>query len=159
MAEEGSEDQSETGGSLRAKLEASNAENREMAAELRSFKAAKEIADKGYKHVTLDDLKDVSLTELSAKAAELETKKTADHEVVLRQVLAAQGYDGDALDTAVSQLLNPEESHNEVSTRLASLGRISGGAPGAHDTEGRTGRHLIEAGLEENAEKAKKLRR
>lgn len=158
MADDGSEDQSETGGSLRSKLESSIAENRQLATELRSFKAAALIAEKGYKFVTADDLKDVSLAEFDAKAAELEAKQAKQEEVILRKVLANQGtYSEAELDSAVTRLLNPEESHAETSTRLQSLARIKGDAPSRHDGENSTGRTLIAEGLAENAAKRPKL--
>lgn len=157
MADEQPEGGSETGGSLRAKLEASLEANRQMAAELHGFKAQQIIAEKGYKHVTIDDLQGVDLTELATKAEAIEKQNLQLRETVLKETLQSQGLDGDRLDEAVKNLLHPQESHADTSTRLANLGRIAGGAPGAHDTENLTGRQLIMAGIEEN-EKSHKPR-
>lgn len=146
MADDGSEGQSETGGSLRSQLEATIAERNQMASELLGFKAAQEIGAKGYKHVTVDDLKGVKLDELPAKAAQIEKDKLAVRETVLRDVLKDQGYeDGERLDEAVKKLISPDESHAETSTRLANLGRIAGDFPATHEDEGLTGRKLLQA--------------
>lgn len=146
MADDGSEGQSETGGSLRSQLEATIAERNQMAQELLGFRAAQEISAKGYKHVTAEDLKGVKLDELPAKAAQIEKDKLAVRETVLRDVLKDQGYeDGERLDEAVKKLITPDESHAETSSRLANLGRINGDFPGAHEEETLTGRKLLQA--------------
>lgn len=148
MAEEGSEGQSETGGSLRAKLETALEENKQMVGELRTFKATQLITEKGYKYVTAADLEGVGLDELATKAATVESDKVKQEEVVLRDVLQRQGLEGAKLETAVKNLLHPQESHADTSTRLAGLGRIQGDHPSAHESEGLEGRDAIRAYFE-----------
>lgn len=154
MADDLDESESETGGSLRSKLEASVKANKQLADKLRTFEAKELIAAKGYKYVTAEDAAGVELDELPTKLAEIEKQKLATRESVLRDVLKGQGHeDGERLDEAVKSLLNPQESHAETSTRLASLSRISGDFPGVHDSDGLEGRALIRQGLIENASK------
>lgn len=145
MADDGSEGQSETGGSLRAKLETALEENKQIAGELRTFKASQIITEKGYKYVTAADLEGVGLDELASKAAAVEESKVKQEESVLRDVLQRQGLEGAKLDNAVKNLLHPQESHADTSTRLAQLGRIQGDHPSAHDTDHLEGRDLIRA--------------
>jgi hypothetical protein len=151
MAEEDPEGTTETGGSLRAKLEASQAENREMAKTLRPLLAAQVIAEKAYKYVKPEDLADVPLTELATKAEILNKQKGEVHEQVVRTILAEQGVADADLDTAVQRFLNPDaqESHADTSTRLASLGRIAGTAPESDKDKGAHGQDLIELALQQ----------
>jgi hypothetical protein len=153
MADEQPEGGSETGGSLRAKYEAALDESRQLAAELIAYKAKDVIQEKGYKFVTPEDLKGVGLNELAARAEAVEKQKLEIRETVLRDALAGQGLEGERLDDAVRNLLNPQESHAETSTRLAGLGRINGTFPAQGDTDGLEGRDLIRAAVAENANK------
>jgi hypothetical protein len=151
MAEEDPEGITETGGSLRAKLEASNAANRELESQLKPLLVAQEISSKGYKYVTPDDLKDVSLSELATKAAALEKSKIAARADVVKSILKDQGVADDELDAEVERFLNPDrtESHAEQSTRLADLGRIGGRISPSDKDKGLHGQDLIEAALQE----------
>lgn len=139
-----SEETTESGGSLRAKLEASLAENKTLAAELHQFKARDIITAKGLKHVRPDDLAGVSLADLEAKAEELEAQNAAADAEAVRRVLAAKGLDASAVDKAVTDLLSGE-STTETLDRIRSGGRIGGDPPGTNKFEGLYGRDKIYA--------------
>jgi hypothetical protein len=158
MAEEDPEGSSETGGSLRAKLEATQAANREMEAQLRPLMAAQVIADKGFKYLKPEDLKDVPLKELASKAEALNKANESIHVNVVKTILADQGVPDDEMDAAVERFLNPErgEAHAETSTRLAQLGSIGGRIPESDKDRGLHGQDLIQAGLEAKYAKTKR---
>lgn len=158
MADNDSEEQLETGGSLRAKLEATQAENRELASQLRPLMAQQEISSKGYRYITPDDLKEVPLKELSTQAAALEKAKADVHASVVKSILRDQGYADDELDAAVERFMNPDkqESHEETSTRLANLGRIGGKIPESDKDKGLHGQARIEAALSDKYAKTRR---
>lgn len=151
MADNESEDQLETGGSLRAKLEATQAENRELAAQLKPLMAERLIADKGFKYLKPEDLADVPLKELATKAEALNKAKESVHATVVKSILADQGVPDDELEAAVQRFLNPDkqETHAEASSRLADLGRIGGAIPETDKDKGLHGQARIEAALQE----------
>lgn len=155
MAENDSADTNEAGGTLRAKLEAALAEKRELESQLVPLKAAQVIGSKGYKYVTADDLKDVSLTEIEAKAATLEAQKEAMRLDVVKQILAEQGVDEASLESAAKRFIGAEKSETnaDVSTRLAGLSRIGGEIPESDVERGKTGVARIEAALQEKYSK------
>lgn len=149
MGEFDDESGNESGGQLRSKLEASLAAQRDMAKELRGFKATALIAEKGFRYVTAEDLADVDLAELGKSAAAIEDRKGKERETVLRQVFTDQGVAEDQLDNAVAQFLAPkQESRAEQSTRIADLGRVHGTRVDTSKT-GLTGQDLILASLKD----------
>lgn len=145
MSEElDSEETTESGGSLRAKLETTLAENRALAGQLAELKAKELISEKGLKHVQPGDLVGVNLTELEEKALELEAQKAAADAEALRRVLAARGLDAGEVDKVVNELISGESAADTLD-RIRSGGHIGGNPPGTNKFEGLYGRDKIYA--------------
>lgn len=146
--DDGSLDGTESGGQLRAKLEAALAANKTLTEEVLGFKAEKVISAKGFKFVTPEDLHGVGLDELETKAAEVEAAKAAQRESVVKQVLADKGLQGDQLDAALKNLLSPEQAQADAAIgRLAEVGRIQGNVPSTAGEQGLFGKSRIRAAL------------
>lgn len=147
MGEFDDESGNESGSSLRQKLEDTVKLNKEMAKELRGFKAEKLIAEKKLAYVKPEDLADVDLAELENKALQLNEQKEGERKAVLRSVLAEQGVPEDQLDNQIEQFLAPKpESVNQVSGRLADIGQIQGRYADT-STDNLTGPDLIYASV------------
>jgi len=86
-----SEEEKESGTSLRKKLETTLGENAKLKEQLVELAGKQLITEKGYKLVSVEDLKGVSLSELETKAQELETQKAAAEAETVRRVLASKG--------------------------------------------------------------------
>lgn len=144
---------SESGGTLRQKLEDALAANRTLHTELVGYKAKDVIGAEGFKYVTPEDLVGVPLGDLAAKAAEIETSKKEQRQTVLRDVLTERGVPADQLDKALEALIGkPEQSQqNATDGVLNSLGRIQGSAPGTLPEQGLFGVDRIRAGLAKNS--------
>ena len=146
--EHGSEEQNESGGLLRQKLEASLARNKELETLARTFQAKDLIREKGFTHLTPEDLMGFDDTELEAKATELETQKAAAEADVLRRALEAKGLTADQLDQALAALTSGTTGTNtQPGVREAS--RIGGAPPGSDRFAGLTGKDLLYAAYAE----------
>lgn len=144
----------ETGGSLRTKLESALATNASLTETLVSYKAKDVIQAKRLKHVTPEDFKGVKLDEIEAKADELEVAKAADAERVLRSVLASKGLEGDELEAEIAQLLGSDDS-KATEKRVQTVSRINGDRPGAAETQGLIGPAKIQAHFAAKARRRK----
>ncbi len=139
MDEDGSEETNESGGSLRTKLETALTDNAAMAQQLGHYKAVDIISAKGYKNVTPEDLANVKLGEMEAKAAELEEANGVRQAAAVRAVLSQKGLSGDQLDAAVADLMGPPTNDNGAALdRIRALGKVTGSAPSKDDDHGNT---------------------
>lgn len=142
--ENGSEDTNESASSLRKKYEAALEQNKAITARLAEREAKDLIREKGYKHLTAEDLKDVSLEDLATKAEELETQKAQADAEALRRVLGAKGISGDDLDKAVADIIG-SPANDGTQERIAAAGRIEGAPVGTNKFEGKSGKDLLYA--------------
>ena len=140
-----SEDEKESGGSLRKKLEAALEENRALKGEVTSFKAHQLIQEKGFKHLTVDDLKGVDLSELETKAAELEAQKEQQAAVTLRRVLEGKGLKDSELDQALQALLSEEDPAGAALDRIRQVSKVNGTPPAKVEEEGLFGPSRLRA--------------
>lgn len=147
MTAEDLDDDQESGRSLRDRLEAEIARNKEIATRL-----AKRVAQ-DFPHVSAEDLAGVSPDELETKAAELNQLKKQEREEILRSTLEERGLSGEQLDVAVQKLVSGEDSvvtaepSMDASTaRVASLGKLQGTVP-KPSTEGLWGASKIRAAV------------
>jgi hypothetical protein len=144
-------DGTESGSSLRDKLEAEIAARRDLESQLSSYKAKDLIAEKGWQHVNPDDLKGVGLAELETKGAELEASKAALKESVLKEVLSKQGITGDDLNDAVSKLVgkvaSPADDTTAALARMRAAQSAAGSPVGKLETPGVFGASRIRAAL------------
>jgi len=143
-----SEEEKESGTSLRKKLETTLGENAKLKEQLVELAGKQLITEKGYKLVSVEDLKGVSLSELETKAQELETQKAAAEAETVRRVLASKGLADSELEQAVEALLgkSEEQQQTEALSRIAGLGRAMGTPPSKVDeTKGLFGRSRLEA--------------
>lgn len=148
MAEDfDSEDEKESGSSLRKKLEAALKERDEAVQAAVSAKAQVLISEKGYKHLTAEDLHGVSLSELEAKAEELETQKTAADAAAIRRVLEAKGFKDSELEEAVKGLLGDGQQidTNATQDRIRDAARLQGTPPAQIQDKGLSGKDLLYA--------------
>jgi hypothetical protein len=146
MAEDfDSEDEKESGSSLRKKLEAALKERDEALKVAIASKAQVLIGEKGYKHLTAEDLAGVSLSDLEAKADELEAQKAAADAAALRRVLEAKGFKDSELDQAMKGLLGDEPDQNATQDRIRDAARLQGTPPPQIQDKGLMGRDLLYA--------------
>lgn len=131
-----SEDEKETGSTLRSRFEQTLGEKKALEATVLELKAEKLISTKGYKHLTVEDLRGVDLSELEAKAEALEAQKaTADAEAV-RRVLAGRGLNDSQLETALATILGSNEgADSKALDRIAQAGKLVGTPPAATEDE------------------------
>ena len=131
-----SEDEKETGSTLRSKFEQAIETNKALQARVVEMSAKSLISEKGYKHLSVEDLRGVDLSELEAKAEALEAQKaTADAEAV-RRVLAGRGLDDSQLETALASILGSTESGDSTALdRIAQAGKLNGTPPSAVQDE------------------------
>lgn len=125
-------DEKDTGSTLRKKYEAVLGEKQAMERELRSLKAQAILAGSGFTRVTVEDLADVSITDLESRAAELETQREQQEADILRRVLASKGLKDNELDTAVKELVGMSEQDRQIAAldRIRAVGRTGGTPPG-----------------------------
>jgi len=129
----------ETGGELRAKLEAALDENKNLKSSVSSLTAEKVIRDSNLTYVKPEDLSGLSTDEMVAKATELEASKAAQAEELAAKFLAAKGVTLDQIDGAAAG-----QKPAETATRVASLGSLPGTRP-KPDFEGLHGADLLYA--------------
>lgn len=139
-----SEETKESGSSLRAKLEAALAENKTLAEKALQAEAKVLIREKGYKHLTVEDLAGVSLNDLEATAAQKEAQKAEADAAAVRRALAAKGVPEGELDKVLSELLGQDTS-SESLARIREASRIGGAPPGTSKFEGLAGKDLLYA--------------
>lgn len=142
-----SEDERESGSTLRRKYEAVLGEKANLERELRAVKAQAILVEKGYSRVTVDDLADVSLAELEAKAAELESQKEQHEADILRRVLAGKGLKDGEIESAVKELLGMNEQDRQLQAldRIRAVGRTGGTPPGQSEDPNLFGPSRIRA--------------
>lgn len=144
MDDETVETGKESGGSLREKLEAALARESDLKAKVLSYQAREVIAEKGYKHVTPEDLKGVDLDGIEAKAEELEQAKAAQEAEVLKRVLGSKLGDGADVDAVIQGLLGGGDDQSAALDRIRSVGKVQG-SPVAKDQDaaGLSGPELL----------------
>jgi hypothetical protein len=141
-----SEDEKETGSTLRSKYEQAIETNKALQAELVEMKAKDLISSKGYKHLSVEDLSGVDLSELEAKAEALEAQKAAADAEAVRRVLAGRGLDDSQLDAALATILGSTEGgDSKALDRIAAAGKIVGTPPSAVEDETLYGPSRIRA--------------
>jgi len=129
----------ETGGELRAKLEAALKDLNTLKASNASLTAEKVIRDSGLTYVTAADLSEIPTDEMVAKATELEASKAAQAEELAAKFLAAKGVTLDQIDGAAAG-----QKPAETATRVASLGSLQGTRP-KPSFEGKMAQDLLYA--------------
>lgn len=140
---EGSEDQQESGSQLRQKLEAALAENRSLR------EAVNQFATKGFQFVKPEDLAEVAIDQIEAKAAELEAQRKSEQD----QLLAARlGVPVEELDAALAKLKgdggqSQTQQQQAVRSPFASTGALGGEPVGSQPDPTLFGRRRIEAAL------------
>jgi hypothetical protein len=141
--EHGSEESQETGGGLRAQLEAAIAEK--AAAE----RALAETIAGNFQHVKAEDLSGVPRSELAAKAAEIENQRKVEQETLVQSALKARGLTDDQIAELLAGSGAPAPSSQPAPQGAPEiLGRIQGTPPSAKpDTEGLVGPQRIRAAL------------
>ena len=139
-----SEETKESGSSLRAKLEAALAENKVLADTALKATASLLIREKGFKHLTVEDLAGVSLNDLEATAAQKEAQKAEADAAAVRRALAAKGVPESELDKVLSDILGQDTS-SESLARIREASRIGGTAPGSGRYDGLSGKDLLYA--------------
>lgn len=87
-----SEEEQESGGALREKLEAFSADNRALREQL-----AAEVAGR-FQYVKPEDLGDVAPGELRERAAQIEEQRVAERREVLTAELSAKGWDAKQIE-------------------------------------------------------------
>lgn len=144
MAEDfDSEDEKESGSSLRKKLEAALKERDEAVQAAVSARAQVLISEKGYTHLTAEDLAGVSLSDLEAKADELEAQKAAADAAAIRRVLEAKGFKDSELEQAVKGLLGDEQDGTATQDRLREAARLQGTPPAQIQDKSLVGKDLL----------------
>lgn len=139
---DGSEEQQESGSQLRAKLEAALSENRTLKSSLTQF------AVKGLRYVRPEDLAEVAVDQIEAKAAELEAqRKSAEDEALAGRL----GVPVEDLESALAKLAGtgeqPKSEQPVVRSPFASTGALGGTPPGSTPDPNLRGRSRIEAAL------------
>lgn len=122
MSDEGTEQ--ETGSGLRAKLEEALKEQRQ-ATELATQVL---LQDQAFSLVKPEDLKGANASQLVERAKAVQAERYSAQEAVVRDVLAKQGLEGEALDAGVKQFLGlaPQEPAKPVEAEaFESLGRLA----------------------------------
>jgi hypothetical protein len=141
VAEEHPEGAPESGKEFREKFE-------RTAAELRAAKALlAEQSVQGLKYVKPEDLAEVDLTQMGARAAELEAQREQEQTNLLKAALESRGLSGDDLDAALQNLTGtkPATEVTETPSQVATLGRLPGTAPGKSTDDGLFGQSRLEA--------------
>ena len=139
---------------LRSLLEDQIGQNKQMASELASYKAADVIVAKGLMYVTPEDLADTSLEDIESKAEALEQERSKVFGTAIRRSLEAQGVTGDALDQQVSAFLagqgtvgeQPASSETAAAFQRARSMGTGGGVP-ARNPETMSTMEKLQAGL------------
>lgn len=134
----------ESGGQLREKLEQALKDNASLRTEVLGYKASQLIAEKGYKHVTPEDLQGVDLDGIEAKAAEVEQSKAELEAQVLKRVLGDKFGDGVDVDAAINSLISGE-GDGAALDRIRSVGKLQGEpvSRGAVDVSQLHGQELL----------------
>jgi hypothetical protein len=139
---------------LRSLLEDQIGQNKAMASELASYKAADVIVSKGLMYVTPEDLADTSLEDIESKADALEQERSKVFGTAIRRSLEAQGVTGDALDQQVSAFLAGQETVGEQpasSETVAAFQRArsmgTGGGVPSRNPETMSTMEKLQAGL------------
>lgn len=137
----------ESGGSLRAKLESEIAANKELKSELAVFKARAVISEKGFDLVEPEELKGVSPDEVETKAEELQAQRLELAQRVLGKTLGIEDPDLD-LNEALKQLAGKASGSEGESAlgRARQLNQVTGEPVGSRNPyEGLSGPERIRA--------------
>jgi len=125
----------ESGGALRDRLEEALKANTELGARNRTLEV--QVAVQGFKYVKPEDLNDVPIDQVQAKAEALEASRIADREAMRAEVMAEMN-----LKTAgESKPLDP------AITRVAALGTLGGTPPGEQKPVPQTPDDWLDLGL------------
>ena len=132
----------ETGGALRAQLEAVLAEN----AGLKGTIAA-EVATR-FALVKPEDLKDVPSDQLAAKAAELNETRKQERELILREGLAARGLSEEQIAQTLAKPVTAAQVSTPQPNHFSALNHLEGNRPSDVQFEGLSGPALIRAAID-----------
>ena len=150
--DDGTKPEEESGGALRKKLETALAENATVKSQLATLTAQNLIREKGYKLITVEDLKEVGIEDLPARAETLEKERATLGESVLRQTFEAKGLTGQALEEAMTAVLGQSDSDASLSAldRIRSVGSVQGTPVTFTDSKDLDGAGQIKAALAAN---------
>lgn len=124
----GQEGQEPQGGSgLRQQLEEALATNRTLTERLTTYEARDVLSGKGFDLVKPEELKGIALDQIEAKASELQQERQAMQEDLLRNVLEKQGYEGDALEEMVSEMVARKDAETEQAEATARVRGLPAG--------------------------------
>lgn len=132
----------ESGSQLRDKLEAALAENRAIRSTL------VETTVKGFRYVKPDDLKDVAVDQIEAKAAELEAERKSAEDAA---IAARLGVSVEDLDAALAKLSGtgdqPKAEQPATRSPFALTGALGGQPTGSTPDPNLRGVDKIEAAI------------
>jgi hypothetical protein len=129
----------ESGGALRAQLEAALAERTQW-----QSVAAAQTASR-FNHVTAEDLSGVPHDQLEAKATEVSAARVQERQSILESELAARGLTAEQITQALATPVTGKQAPSQPN--LEHLGSLPGGRPATVDFEGLTGPDLIRAAV------------
>lgn len=121
-----SEESQESGGALREKLEATNADNRA----LREALAAEVVGS--FQHVKPEDLSGVAPGELRERAAQIEQERVAERREVLTAELSAKGWTAEQIEEFMGE--SPQQTPPQHTPKPKLDGNV--GAPPARPKPG-----------------------
>jgi len=145
--------ETESGSSLRRKLEETISEKQELATELAGLKAKELIQERGYGLVKTEDLLDVDLNEMAERAESIQAERHDQQAYLARDILAKRGLTGEELDKAVEDFLAPPDTVGDVAahSRTREVAAIGGTAAPIRNTENLMGLDAIDAALRRTA--------
>jgi len=147
--------ESASGSALRDKLEETLKTNKSLSSQNSELLADRVIREKGFSHISAEDLVGLEPGEIEDKAQQLEDDAAKAEADTLRKVLSRQGLEGDKLDEAVASMLKSdgkseqgvERSKDDDSfSRVRELNRSAGG-PVRTNTDGLSPRQKMELDL------------
>ena len=118
---EDTETQEESGKGLRGQLETALKRNSELDSELRKLRGKDLLGSGKFRGVTEEDLKDVSLDDLEARASAIAAERLASEKKIAETFYAKQGLDGEALTKAVEDHFS---ENSEVVEQVARQERV-----------------------------------
>lgn len=141
-------ERSEGGKGLRRILEEALADNRKAWETASTLQAQMVVASNGLSLVKPEELTGVPVEEIEQKARELHGQRQAEQENLARDLLARKGLEGDDLERALKDLLNPAGAESSDAARRAAAARsVAGASVPARESEGLHGVAAIAAGL------------
>ena len=143
------------GRGLRAKLEETLGENKQLRSQNRQLLAEKVITSQGFDLVTVNDLAGVDLDKVESEAARLQAERTEQMRSFAEGRFKAQGLQGDALTRAVDEFVKgkpgAQQSAPPVDAGAYERARgVGGGTPTPQiPGDGLTASQKLRAGLEQ----------